>query len=178
MLFVRWRPCAPHAPNICFLGPPESSTQTSSGSVQPFLKVSLVWQTDRQTDHASRSVTIGSIYVRSTAMRPNSNKWSWFFGPIRVYNPNDISISSAVFAQHNAPIFYPFPPQSCFFAWDDLNPRLTHASWGPPESINQTASRSVQPFCMADVRNRRTDRQTDRQIDHATPSVTIGRIYV
>jgi len=29
--------------------------------------------TDRQTDHATRSVTIGRIHVRSTAMRPNNN---------------------------------------------------------------------------------------------------------
>jgi len=58
------------------LGPPESSTQTASWSVQPFLQGSLVWQTDRQTDrltdrqtdHATRSVTIGRIYVRSTAV--------------------------------------------------------------------------------------------------------------
>jgi len=32
------------------LGPAESSTQTASGLVQPFLQGSLVWQTDRQTD--------------------------------------------------------------------------------------------------------------------------------
>ena len=34
--------------------------------------------TDRLTDHAIRSVKIGRIYVRSTAMRPNNNihKWS------------------------------------------------------------------------------------------------------
>jgi len=29
-------------------------------------------QTDRPTDHAARSVRIGRIYVRSTAMRPNN----------------------------------------------------------------------------------------------------------
>jgi len=29
-------------------------------------------QTDRPTDHATRSVTIGRIYVRGTAMRPKS----------------------------------------------------------------------------------------------------------
>jgi len=29
-------------------------------------------QTDRPTDHATRSVTVGRIYVRSTAMRPNN----------------------------------------------------------------------------------------------------------
>jgi len=51
------------------LSPPESSTQTASWSV-PLSQGSLVWQTDRPTDHATRSVTIGPIYVRSTAMRP------------------------------------------------------------------------------------------------------------
>ena len=30
--------------------------------------------TDRQTDHATASVTINRIYVHSTAMRPNSSK--------------------------------------------------------------------------------------------------------
>jgi len=54
------------------LGPPESSTQTASRSVQPFLQGSLVWQTDRQTDHATRSLTTGRIYVHTTAMRPNN----------------------------------------------------------------------------------------------------------
>ena len=29
--------------------------------------------TDRQTDHASRSITVGRIYVHSTAMRPKIN---------------------------------------------------------------------------------------------------------
>jgi len=43
----------------------------ASWSVQPFLQGSLQWQTDRQTDwpidHAGRSVTIGRIYVHTTA---------------------------------------------------------------------------------------------------------------
>ena len=51
------------------LGPPESWSQTASRSVQPFLQG---W-CDRPTDHALRSVTVGGIYVRSTAMRPNNN---------------------------------------------------------------------------------------------------------
>jgi len=42
-------------------GPPESSTQMASWSVQPFLQGSLVWQAD-----ATRSVTIDHIYVHST----------------------------------------------------------------------------------------------------------------
>jgi len=32
------------------LGSPKSSTQTASRSVQSLLQVSLLWQTDRQTD--------------------------------------------------------------------------------------------------------------------------------
>jgi len=61
------------------LSPIESWTQTASRSVQPFLHSSLLWQTDwqtvRPTQHATRSVTVGHIYVRSTAMRPNNVLW-------------------------------------------------------------------------------------------------------
>jgi len=49
------------------LGLPESSTQTASPSVQPFLQGLRLWQTDRP------SVTISRIYVCSTAMRPKSS---------------------------------------------------------------------------------------------------------
>ena len=49
------------------LGPPESSTQTASRSLQPFLQGSLGDRpTDRLTDHATWPVTIGRIYVCST----------------------------------------------------------------------------------------------------------------
>jgi len=54
------------------LSPPESSTQTASWLVQPFLQGSLVWQTDRQTTLLG-SVTIGRICVCTTVMRPNKN---------------------------------------------------------------------------------------------------------
>jgi len=37
-----------------------------------------IFLTDRPTDHATRSVTIGRIYVRSTAMRPNNNSTTMF----------------------------------------------------------------------------------------------------
>jgi len=58
------------------LGPLQSSTQTASRSVQLFLQGSLVWQTERPTDHAARSVIIG--YVCNTAMRPNTT--------VKIYN--------------------------------------------------------------------------------------------
>jgi len=51
-------------PSSGSLGQPESSTQMASQSVQSFLHGSLLWQTDRPTDRATRSVTIGRIYVR------------------------------------------------------------------------------------------------------------------
>jgi len=55
------------------LGPPESSTQMASPSLQPFLQGSLGYRpTNRPTDHATRSVTIDGIYVRSTAMWSNN----------------------------------------------------------------------------------------------------------
>jgi len=47
-------------------GPPESSTQTASRSVHPFLQGLLVWQADRPTDHATQLVTTDRIYVHST----------------------------------------------------------------------------------------------------------------
>ena len=56
-----------------FLGQSEPTTQTTSLLVQPFLQGSLVWQTDRPTDHTTRSLKIGNICVRNTAMRPNNN---------------------------------------------------------------------------------------------------------
>jgi len=48
---------------------------------------------------------------------------------------------------------------------------------GPPDSSTQTASRSLQPFLQASLGDRPTDIQTDKPTDHATRSVTIGRIY-
>jgi len=62
-------------PHLIFgsVGPPVFSPQMATQSVQPFSQGSLVWQTDRPTDHATRSITIDRIYVRSTAMRPNNN---------------------------------------------------------------------------------------------------------
>jgi len=56
-------------------------------------------------------------------------------------------------------------------------PHLMRGSLGQPESTPQMASRSVQPF-LHGSRLWQNDQPTDRQTDHATPSVTIGRIYI
>jgi len=57
------------------LGPSKSSTKMASRSVQSFLQGSLMWQTDRPTEHTTRSVTTGRIYICRTAMRPK-NGWT------------------------------------------------------------------------------------------------------
>ena len=54
------------------LGPPDSSTQMASRLTEPFF-AGLTSVTDRPTDHATRSVTIGCIYACSTAMWPNND---------------------------------------------------------------------------------------------------------
>jgi len=64
------------------LGPPESSMQTASRSLPPFLAGLLGDRpTNRPTDHATRSVTIGA---QCTVEKPNSavivygyNKYFW-----------------------------------------------------------------------------------------------------
>ena len=60
--------------NTQFLGPTRvlNPNCISIGSTV-FARLTTV--SDKQTDHATRSVTVGRIYVRSTAMRPKM-QWS------------------------------------------------------------------------------------------------------
>jgi len=56
--------CRPHLIHGS-LGPPESSIQAASRSLSRFCRTHYCDRpTDRPTDHATRSVTIGRIYVR------------------------------------------------------------------------------------------------------------------
>jgi len=70
--------------NTWFPGPTRFHNPNGISIGSAVLQGSLVWQTDRQTDHATRSVTIGRIYVRSTAMRLNDAADQWSLLPIRV----------------------------------------------------------------------------------------------
>jgi len=55
--------------NTCFFGP--TRVQNPNGiMIGSAVFAGLTSVADRPTDHATRSVTIGRIYVRSTAMRP------------------------------------------------------------------------------------------------------------
>ena len=68
-----WRIWAPS--NTCFLGPIQVLNPTGiSIASAVFAGLASVTDrpTDRPTDHATRSITVGRIYVHSTAMRPNT----------------------------------------------------------------------------------------------------------
>ena len=57
--------------NTWFLRPTQVHNPNGTSIGSAVFAGSLVWQ-DRPTDHATRSVTIGRIYVCSTAMRPKN----------------------------------------------------------------------------------------------------------
>jgi len=65
-----WTPC-----NTWFLGPTRV-LKPNGNSIASAVFARLIsvtdWPTDRPTDHATRSVAIGRMYLRSTAMRRNS----------------------------------------------------------------------------------------------------------
>jgi len=98
--------------------------------------------------HRRSKWTIQAYSPGGTSMHPPN---TCFLGPIRVSNPNGISIGSAIFAQLTAECRRAcpgtsFPLKNWAFAWSDLDTRLTHGPLGPSESRAQTASRLVQPF--------------------------------
>jgi len=155
------------------LGQPESITQTASRSVQPCL-------------HSSRQSVVGHAFPLHNCPFPwRGGIWTlsntWFLWSTRLSIQNGISIGSAVFAQITADSpdsFYWAPfPKKLPLSTGNLNSHLIHSSLGPPKSSIQTASPSVQPV-LQDSLVCQTDEETDRPTDHATRSVTIGRVVV
>jgi len=63
--------------NTWFLGPTRVLNPNGI-SIGATVFAGLTSVTDRPTDHATQSVTIGRIYVCSTAMRPIINEVNWF----------------------------------------------------------------------------------------------------
>jgi len=88
-----------------------------------------------------------------------------FLGPIRVHNANGISIRSAVCAQFTAEGTYTLQwlaPLLSKLSIPMGNWTPSNTCLGPPESISQTPTRSVQ-LDLHGSRSWQTDRQTDRQ---------------
>jgi len=127
------------------------------------------WQIDQFshfcTDHSRMSLyfTMGRpfpLLKLPLPMRDLGPSKTWFLGPIRVHNPNGISIGSAVFAQMTVECPYALqwdvPPLKIASSHSGIWTPI-HGSLGPPEPTTQTASRSVQPF-LQDSLVWRTDR--------------------
>jgi len=100
--------------------------------------------------------------------------------PTRVHNANDKSIGSAVFAQLTAESHYTlqWAPLSLKIAPShrDLNPHLIHGSLGPPV-LNPNGILIASAVFAGLNDGWLVTRPTDRPTDHATRSVTVGRIY-
>ena len=103
---------------------------------------------------------------------------TWFHGPTRVLNPNGISIGSAVFAGLTRECPYtlqwdsPFPLKIAPSHGEIWTPFSYMVPWAHPiPQSKRHLDRSRRFFS-------RLTSVTDRQTDHATWSVTIGRIYV
>jgi len=81
------------------LGPPESSTQTASRSLQPFLPDSLGDRpTDRLTDYAIRSVTIGGAHNRDAKLCYCLRLPLVFIGAVDSTRSDQLKQSSAIFS--------------------------------------------------------------------------------
>jgi len=89
-------PMGGSAPHLIHGSPGPPVFNPNGSSIGAAILAGLTSVTDRPTDHATQSVRIGRIYVRSTAIRPNNNNnnanshgvslagGSWipvFFGP-------------------------------------------------------------------------------------------------
>ena len=101
---------------------------------------------------------------------PPSN--TCFLGPTRVHNSNSISLDRfSLLTQmtvYRVSLYFTMrrpSPSKLFLPMGGSGPHLIHGYLCTPESSNQTASRSIKPFCRAQysVTDRQTDRSTNRQ---------------
>jgi len=90
-------PCLIHGS----LGPPHSSAETASWSVQPFLQGSIATVAYRPTDRARYSVCNNRPHLHSSAMRPNIRQ----FGGAP--SPSFFPSSSSLIPPHPRPSFPP-----------------------------------------------------------------------
>ena len=111
---------------------------------------------------------------------------TWLLGPNAPHTPNVILIEPAI--SSGLTLHYPYTllwsapstPNNCPFPWR-ADPHLIHGECGPPQSICQTASRSVQPFLQdtSSLHDRHTDKHTGRHTDRRiTPHASSNRPHL
>ena len=128
----------------------------------------------RKSPYTESQTMVAMATSLSTSAFPSN---TWFLGPIQAHKPNGISISSAVFAQLTAECPYTLVwdalfPQNCPFPWGIWTPSNT---WFPAPTQVLNPNGIVIGSAVFVGLTSVTDRQTE---DHATRSVTTGRIYV
>jgi len=131
VVFARWHRCAPHLYML-----PWAPKSNLKQHLDRFRRVCTV--------HGRESLyfTTGCPVPLKTAAS-HGGIWTscntWFLGPIRVHNPNGISIASAIFSQLTAECPYTLqwatpPPWKLPLPVGDLDPHVIRGSLGPPES--------------------------------------------
>ena len=141
-------------------GKSEANWYRSSEGISWKQATKVIWHQAASPPHMAGSIVFASW--RQCAPHVIHVMLPW---PTRLHIPNDTSIGSAAFAQLRAKSSYILQwaapsPSKLPRRKGDLNLHQIHGSLGPPESILQTASRSVQPFCRAHDRDKSTERQT------------------
>jgi len=119
---------------------------------------------------------IPSPKIASSHRSSGPQSYTWFLGAIRANNPNGISISSAISEQmteeHSCTLQWAIlPPKNCPFPWGILTP--SNMSFLGPNRILNPNGTSISSAIFAGLTS-----VTDRSTDHATRSVTRGRIYM
>ena len=108
-------------------------------------------------------------FLRTAGPPPNT----WFLEPIRAHNPNGISISSAIFAQGTGTAECPYCLQ-----WDAPFHLIIAPSHARDLDLGLTRVLNPNGISIGAAVFAGLTSVTDRPTDHATRSVTIGRIYV
>jgi len=146
------------------------------------------WQIDR-FNHFCTSHGRKSLYLTMGDPVPQNSPFSWgiwtssnswFLGPVRVHNPNDITIGSAVFAQVTTECPYTLQGAAHYPLKIAPSHRVSgpHSNtWFPGQSKSPTQTASVGVSIGSAVFAGLTT-VTDRPTDHTTQSVTIDHIYV
>jgi len=139
----------PHLIHVS-LGPPESTTQMASQSVQPFL-------------HSSRQTVVGHAqgdldpHQVHGSLGPSESTSQTAFRSVQPFLHS---------SRHNVPILYdgpPFSPSILTLSHRGIGTPI-YSTWflGPVQAQNPKTSRSAQPFLQGSLL-RQTDRHTDRQ---------------
>jgi len=166
-VFARWHQCA----LLCdSFSPPESTTQMANRSVQPFLhnsqqKVLILYNGQPFPPKIAPSHMGSGPHLIHDSLGQSKPTIQTAFRLVRLFSHR--WLQSVPILDNGMPHF----PLKIAYSYEGSGPQLIHGSLGPPESLTQMASRSVQLFLQGSL-----VWQTDQLTDHATRLVTTDHI--